>query len=52
MTTVNERRREVGTVDAGTQEQDAEPWPFATSTEFLVQRDDDEFAPTIVRGRE
>lgn len=52
MTTTNEQRRDVGTMERGAADDDAAPWPFGRPTESMGQRDDDEYAPTIVRGRE
>ena len=52
MTTTNEQRRDVGAMDRGAADDDVTPWPFGRQTETLGQRDDDEYAPTIVRGRE
>jgi hypothetical protein len=51
MPTTNEQGREGVAKDARQATNDARPQPTTTGA-LLIQWDDDEFAPTIVRGRE
>jgi len=52
MDTPNDRRREPGVLEVRPRQDDPASHTSVGRPEFPAQWDDDEFAPTIVRGRE